>query len=206
MHDAGDRRLNDDANLVVHHQNGYSTNEIPQQLFKSETVSNNNDSLPMETGQGTKGASPENLPNENCSNLCGIVPVSSLEAAMEHHQQLATSANVLTAANPSSLDDMSVSFEAQHRYWMTQTFPPNNYNSLLFAQPDWIYHQQHHQTQLLQHHQLQQDSLMTVGQMNGCASNNPHFMPFYGLSAADTSHNPMLFIQPPSIQPVGIFV
>jgi hypothetical protein len=173
-------------------------------LFKTAgSNSNNNDTSPrpLEADTRGKGGSPENLPNEN--TLCGgIVPVSSLEAAMGHHQQLSTSTSVLTTANSSNLDEMGAAAFEPQRYW---TFPHNNYNSLLFAQPDWIssYHQQQQQNSLLQHPQLQpqqvNESLMSAGQMNGCAGGNPQFMhTFYGLPTTDASHNPMLFIQPVS--------
>lgn len=209
MHENGDRCLSDDANLV-HHRNGYGSGELLGPLFKADTNANNNDSSPqtLELEARGKGGSPENLPNENCSTLCGgIVPVSSLEAAMGHHQQLSTSTSVLTTANTSNLDEMSAAtFEAQQRYW---AFPHNNYNSLLFAQPDWIssYHQQQ-QNSILQHPQLQpqqvNESLMSASQMNGCVGANPQFVPtFYGLPTTDASHNPMLFIQPPNIQSVS---
>ncbi|KAI6182336.1 POU domain protein [Aphelenchoides bicaudatus] len=204
MHDSGDRCLSDDANLV-HHRNGYNSNELLGPLFKSaDTNANNNDTSPRpNTDIRGKGASPENLPNENCSTICGgIVPVSSLETAIGHHPQLSTSTSVLTTANTSNLDDMNntAAFDSQ-RYW---TLPStNNYNHLIF-QTEWLSNQYQQQHSLLQHPQLQSqqvnESLMT-SQMNGCASGNPQFMPtFYGFPTTDTSHNPMLFIQPP-IQP-----
>lgn len=207
MHDSGDRCLSDDANLV-HHRNGYNSNELLGPLFKSaDTNANNNDTSPRpNTDIRGKGASPENLPNENCSTICGgIVPVSSLETAIGHHPQLSTSTSVLTTANTSNLDDMNntAAFDSQ-RYW---TLPStNNYNHLIF-QTEWLSNQYQQQHSLLQHPQLQSqqvnESLMT-SQMNGCASGNPQFMPtFYGFPTTDTSHNPMLFIQPP-IQPVTL--
>jgi hypothetical protein len=83
-----------------------------------------------------KDGTPENLSNENCSTICDILPISSMDI---NSQQQLSSTSVLTTASSSNLDEMSAAtFEAQ-RYWVAQSaFPHHNYNPLLFAQQDWI--------------------------------------------------------------------
>lgn len=223
MHE-NNRCLSDDNNTIVHSRNGYANDEVLQPLFKSAdpSANNNNESSPAQIDvnqlqNGKDGSSPENLPNENCSTICNIVPISSLDAA-GHHQQLSSSTSVLTTASSSNLEDMNAvaTFEAQQRHhWMTahpsSAFTYQSYNPLLFTPPtDWLSSYNHQQnTSLLQNPQLQQqqmnDSLMNASQMNSCTVNNQHFVaPFYGLAAADSTHNPMLFIQPQNIQSVII--
>lgn len=208
-----------DNDSPMHTRNGYPSDEVLQPLFKStEPSSNNNDpsdSPPMDSDQlqNVKNDSLENLPNENCSTICDIVPVSSLDASnIGHHQQLSASTSVL--ASTSNLDEMSATFEAaQQRYWMSNpgaaAFSHHNYNQLLFTQPDWISNYSHQQPSILQHSQLQQqqvnESLMSAGQMGNCASSNPHFASFYDITTTDSTHNPMLFIQPHNIQSVSPF-
>jgi hypothetical protein len=186
------RCLSDDNNLV-HGRNVYANGDVLPLFKTSESGNNNETSSPSQTNHNRDG-SPENLPNENCSVLCGIGPTSSLDP------QLSASASILTTAT-SNLDDAT--FEAQQRYWMAHSntaFSHPNYNPILFPSTDWISNYSHQQTNSLLHHpQLQNESLMTPNQLN----TNANFIPFYGLHATDTSHNSMFLIQSQTFQPVS---